>query len=75
MSSILIRIGRAWVETKGLGEGIQDLRSSFRMDMCRRQGVDQQLSFLTWGWGVGKSVVRSGRRGESGPNDLGVGGI
>ena len=39
VSSVLLRIGRAWVETKGLCEGIQDLWSPCRMDMCRRQGV------------------------------------
>ena len=74
-SSILLRIGRAWVETKGLCEGIQDLWSPCRTGMCRRRGVGQQLRLLTWGWGVGKNVVWSGRRGESGLNDLGVGGI
>jgi hypothetical protein len=75
VSSILVVIGRAWVETEGLCEGIQDLWSPCRTGMCRRRGVGQQLGLLIWGWGVGKSVVRGGRWGESGPNDLGVGGI
>ncbi len=75
MSLILVVIGRAWVETEVLCEEIQDLWSPCRTGMCQRRGVGQQLRLLTWGWGVGKSVVWSGRWGESGPIALGVGGI
>jgi hypothetical protein len=51
-SSILVEIGRAWVESEALGERIQDLQLSFQTNMRLSQGVGRQLWLFRVRYGV-----------------------